>query len=376
MRSFPLVLTPKAVDDMGLEFKLSDRELPVSPVFVHFVAQLLRGLPFEGERWAEQRSESLSLMDSDLDRVAADAALVMGSAAGRERLARAYTLLAALLIGELSPLHDLQARFHFVTFIGIPRTGGSYLTAELYRALGLVPAHVPHALAHDSFPETSPFELQPGINSWMVSLKTMAEYLTMVETFFGEAKAHNGKIVVPKKLTKAAYAGGLYHRVLGEEAEHVLTVRHPVACCVSTYDKSGGYPADGRFTVRSNIEEWCRRDLLHMGCSAADLKQTDYFDAYLRYWEHYHASIAMTGLATSRHLKVVGFAKTALESAAQGYHARYGSHVQASEFHISDEARRRHPDWVERTQPAIDRVAAVWQSAGIAFPVEQLEPCW
>jgi hypothetical protein len=113
-----------------------------------------------------------------------------------------------------------------------------------------------------------------------------------------------------------------------------------------------------------------------MGCSAAALQQMDYFDAYLRYWEHYHASLAMTGLAASRNIKVVGFVKGALESAAQGYHARYGSHLQASEFHVSDEARRRHPDWLERTQPAIDRVAAVWQAAGIAFPVEEIALCW
>ena len=361
---------------MGLEFKLSDRELPVSPVFVRFLAQVLRGIPFEREIWADQRSESLSLAELDLNGVAAAAALIMGNASGRERLARAYTLLFSLLTGELSAPQELQSRFHFVTFIGIPRTGGSYLTAELYRALGLVPAHVPNGLAHDSFPEAGPFQFQPGANSWMVSLKTMAEYLTMVETFFGDRKPYGGKIVVPKKLTKAVYAGGLFHRVLGEESEHVLTVRHPVASCVSTYDKSGGLPTDGRFTVRSNIEEWCRRDLQHLGCSAEELKNMDYFDAYLRYWEHYHLSLAMTGLSASRYLKVVAFGKTALESAAQGYHARYGSDLQVSEFHTSDKARRRHPEWIARAQPAIDRITAAWNLVGIQFPAEEISHGW
>jgi hypothetical protein len=75
-------------------------------------------------------------------------------------LARAYTLLFSLLTGDLAPLHELQSRFHFVNVIGIPRTGSSYLTAELYRALGRVPAR--------------------GINSWVVTLKTVAEYLAMV----------------------------------------------------------------------------------------------------------------------------------------------------------------------------------------------------
>lgn len=361
---------------MGLEFKLSDRELPVSPVFVRFLAQMLQGRPFEPEVWAEQRSEHLSPPELDLSGFAAAATLVMGSAAGRERLAHAYTLLYSLLTGEMMPLQELQTRFRFVTIIGIPRTGGSYLTAELYRALGLVPARIPNGLAHDSFPEGAPFELQAGSNSWMLTLKTLAEYLTMVEMFFRDGKPHHGKIVVPKKLTKAVYSGALFHRVLGEDAEHLVTVRHPVACCVSTYEKSGGYPEDGRFTVRSNIEQWCRRDLQHIGCSAAELKNMDYFAAYLRYWEHYYCSLSMSGLAASRNLMVVGFGKSTLEAAAQGYHDRYASHLQASAFDASDEARRRHPDWIERSHTAIERVVAAWRLAGLVFPVEEVALCW
>ena len=361
---------------MGLEFKLSDRELPVSPVFIHFLAQVLRGLPFGGEIWAEQRSETLSPSQFDLERVSDAAAIVMGSPLGREKLARAYTLLFALLTGDLGPLSELQSRFHFVTCVGIPRTGGSYLTAELYRALGMVPEHVPSGLAHDSFPEAGPFQLQPGVNSWVVSLKTMAEYMTMVEIFFGDRKQHSGKIVVPKKLTKGIYAGGFFPRVLGDGTEHIVTVRHPVASCVSTYDKSGGLPADGRFTVRSNIEEWCRRDLENIGCSVEELKRMDYFDAYLRYWEQYHLLLAMTGLSASRNRRIVAFSKSALESVAQSFHDRYGSELKASEFHMSDQARRRHPEWIERAQPAIDRIAATWKLVGIPFPTHEIGRCW
>ncbi len=361
---------------MGLEFKLSDRELPVSPVFVRFLAQTLRGLPFEHEIWADQRSESLTPSQIDPREVAAAAAVVMGSPVGRERLARAYTLLFSLLTGDLAPLYELRSRFRFITCIGIPRTGGSYLTAELFRALGMVPAHVPGGLAHDSFPEAGPFQLLAGVNSWVVTLKTMAEYFTMVETYFGEHKPHNGKIVVPKKLTKAAYAGGLFHGVLGDAAEHLVTVRHPVACYVSTCDKSGGLPDDGRFAVRSNIEEWCRRDLQHIGWSCEELNRMDYFDAYLRYWEFYHMSLATTGLAANRNLRVVAFGESTLRACAQDYHDQFGSGLRPADFHVSDKARRLHPPWIARAQPTIDRVAAVWNSVGIAFPAAEISSCW
>lgn len=362
---------------MGVEFKLSDRELPVSPVFIQFLAQVLSKRPFEREIWADQRSEALLRCGDDLQRSANEAAaVVMGNPAGREWLARAYGLLFALLTGDPGALQELHARFHFVNIIGIPRTGGSYLTAELYRALGMAPEQVPNVIAHDSFPEAGPFQLQPGLNSWTMSLKTMAEYLTMVEIFFGEQPRHFGKIVVPKKLTKGVYAGGFFHRVLGEGMEQVVTVRHPAAACVSTYEKSGGLPAGARFAVRSNIEDWCRRDLLSTGCGAADLERMDYFDAYLRYWEQYHLRVALAGFSGNRDLRIVAFDRAALQALAQSYHDRYSSGLRASEFQVSDKTRQVHPEWLRRAQPSIDRIAATWKLVGMAFPADQIAACW
>jgi hypothetical protein len=361
---------------MGLEFKLTDRELPISPIFVRFLAQMISGRPFDREDWADQRAEGLSPNEGDLQSATDAVATIMGSEWGRERLTRAYTLLYALLTGDLAPLHDLESRYHFVCFVGIPRTGGSYLTAELFRALGMQPEQVASGLAHDSFPDAGPFQLQSGVNSWVLSLKTMAEYLTMVETCFSVRRPHFGKIVVPKKLTKSAYSGAFFHRVLGEGAEYVLTVRHPAASCVSTYEKSGGLPADGRFAVRSNIEEWCRRDLSHIGCDAERFRHMDYFDAYIRYWEQYQLSIASTGLSASRNLRVVAFGKTDLEACARGYHERYSSGLLASEFQVSRKAGRLHPDWIERARPAIARVETAWKLAGIRFPAEEISEAW
>ncbi len=362
---------------MGIEFKLSDRELPISPAFITFLAQWLHKRPFEHEIWPDQLSEALSLADEQLQRRASDAAeQVMSDATGRALVARAYSLLFALLTGDLASLQELQSRFHFISVVGIPRTGGSYVTAELYRALGMVPEQVPSALAHDSFPESGPFQLQNGTNSWVLSLKTMAEYLTMVELFFADKKQQAGKIVVPKKLTKSIYAGGFFHRLLGVGGELILTLRHPVAGCVSTYEKSGGLPATGHFAVRSNIEEWCRRDLEYTGCGAEQLQDMDYFDAYLRYWEQYHSTLATSGLSASRDLRVVAFGKSALRSVAQDYHDRYGSGLQASEFQVLDKARRLHPQWIERAQPSLDRIASLWKSVGLTFPAQELQVCW
>ncbi|HUP91874.1 MAG TPA: hypothetical protein VM074_06460 [Solimonas sp.] len=362
---------------MGVEVKLSDRELPVSPVFIDYLAHLVDGRPFTDREWHDQLSEKLNYAQRDLvQRAPKDAERVMADPRGRNAIARSYHWLLALLTGNQQALRELQLRYHFVNVVGIPRTGGSYLTQELYRALGLDPAKVHNALAHDGFPEAGPFQLNAGANSWIVSLQTMAEYLVMVELFFGNRARHSGKIVVPKKLTKGIYAGGFFHRVLGEAVENIVTLRHPVTTCISTYEKSGGLPADGRFALRSNIEEWCRRDLAYVGISGEQLQQMDYFDAYLRYWEQYHLYIATTGLSANRDLKVIVYGKERMEEQARSFHRRYESKAEITEFQVFEEQGARHPDWVRRAQPVLERVAAVWERVGLRFPLEQMMECW
>jgi hypothetical protein len=358
---------------MGIELKLSDRELPASPVFIQFLAHALLPTAAEPQVWPDQLSEQLWHVDAEQhQRVARAAEQVMRVEQGRAWVARAYSLFVSLLTGDLEPLEQLQSRFRFIIITGIPRTGGSYLTAEIYKSLNIDPHTVPNVIAHDSFPEAGPYLLVPGFNSWTTTLKSTAEFLTIVEIFFDGHCARSGKIVVPKKLTQSVYAAAFFQRVFGPDSEHIFTVRHPVAACISTYEKSGGFPREGRFDVRSNIEAWCRRDLEHQGWSAAQLSAMDYFDVYLRYWEHYHLRLATDMTVMHRRPRVVAYGADAFTSLAQHYHDLHESRLQAAPFQVADEAQRRHPVWIDLAAPSIDRIANIWQSMGLAFPREEI----
>ena len=249
---------------MGVELKLTDQDVPVSPVFIDFLLHIIDGEPFEDAIWGDQLSEELSRDGKALvERATQHAERVLRSEVGPRHIARAYELFLVLVKGEMEQIKDIQLKFHFINVIGVPRNGGSYLTKEIYRSLGHNPTKVPNVVAHDGFPEAGPFRFEQGTNSWITSLQTMAEYLTMVEIFFGRERPHTGKIIVPKKLTKGVYAGGFFHRILGDSVENLLTIRHPVSSAISTYEKSGGLPEDGKFTTRGNIEEWVKRDLVY-----------------------------------------------------------------------------------------------------------------
>ena len=362
---------------MGVEIKLTDNELPISPVFVDFLVHIVENIPFEAAPWGDQLSE---VMVNDQRRLVQNAPenakRVLATEQGQAAIGRAYRLLVVLLTGNVDAIKDIQLKFHFINVIGVPRNGGSYLTKELYRALGYDPGSVPNVIAHDGFPDAGPFRFEQGVNSWVSSLLTMAEYLTMVEIYFGKNKPHSGKIVVPKKLLKGAYAGGFFHHILGNSVENLFTVRHPVTSCISTYEKSGGYPETGLFTVRGNIEEWVRRDLTYTGADPEAVFKMEYFDAYLRYWEHYHYNVATTGLSASRDTRVVAYGAERMTEVAKSFYYRFGNLKPEPEaFEVFDK-RDRHAEWFERANPVVERVAAVWRRVGLEFPLDEVMEAW
>jgi len=102
----------------------------------------------------------------------------------------------------------------------------------------------------------------------------------------------------------------------------------------------------------------------------------DYFDAYLRYWEQYHLYVATTGLSATRDFRVAVYGKRRLEALAASFHRRYESAAEVSEFRVSEENRRRHPDWIRRSEPVIRRVSELWQRVGLPFALDEINECW
>jgi hypothetical protein len=234
---------------------------------------------------------------------------------------------------------------------------------------------VPSVIAHDGFPNITPYVLADGHNTHTFVTQQMAEYLAMVEVYFTRARRVDGYTVVPKKATKAAYQGAFFNSVLGPHTEYIVTLRHPVAACISTYEKSGGLPLDGRFDARGNIEEWIKRDLVWLGADEGSLLRGDYFEIYLRYWENYHRLLAFSGLAANRNWTIVAYGKESLTTLAEKLHARFGSAAAPGEFKVFDK-RSRHRGWSGKAEQAIARVAQAWALAGLRFPVDEVMEGW
>ena len=360
---------------MGVEIRFTDREFPVSAVFIDFLYRHLNGHAFD-TTWHDQLSEELAGGGPQARESAnAHVAEVLAHRDGQRIIYRSYQLLSAFLTGAPEELRNFHERYKFICVVGVPRHGGSYLTKELFRALGIDYRTVPNVIAHDGFPDASPFDFKEGYNAHTNMTHNMAEYLAMVEIFFSNSRLFNNLIMVPKKATKAAYHGAFFNMVFGPNTEYVITLRHPLAACISTYEKSTGLPQDGKFKVRGNIEEWARRDNVFTGEDPQGILGRDYFDVYLRYWEQYHYNLALTGLGANRNWTVVVYGRERMMKLAQSYFTRFRSKGGAEEFKVFDN-RKRHPEWKKKAEHAVARVSAVWRSVGLIFPVDEIMECW
>jgi hypothetical protein len=361
---------------MGVEIKFSDRDLPVSPGFIDFLHHHIDRRIVDTS-WHDQRSEVLVPADFEarLKRAESVADSVLQHPVGQRAIYRAYELFTAMLLGQTEKLAAFHQRYRFVCVVGCPRHGGTYLTKQLFIALGRDPGSVPNMIAHDGFPDATPFLLAPRHNSLTAMMYQTAEYLAMVEVFFAEGRTRDGRIVVPKKATKAAYHGAFFLDMWGSGAECIITLRHPVAGCISTYEKSGGLPADGRFAVRSNIEEWVLRDHVATGSEAEAVRAGDYFDVYLRYWEQYHLQLALSGLGAAKNRTLVAYGRERLMACARQLSEQVGGAAPVEEFTAVDQ-RSRHPDWNVRAEPVVRRVAGIWHGVGLRFPFEDVMEAW
>ena len=361
---------------MGVEIKLTDQQLPVSPAFVDFLYRRIHARPADAS-WQDQVTENLvpGEFGKRLEHARGVAEEVLAHPLGQRVIYRAYELFTALLTGDEAKLVAYQSRFRFIVVIGCPRHGGTYLTKQLFRAVGLDPDQIPNVIAHDGFPDSAPFAFGDRYNSVTSMLQQTAEYLAMVEEYFGTQTPGGGKIVVPKKATKAAYQGGFFRAVFGPDAEYIVTLRHPLAACISTYEKSGGLAPNALFQTRSNIEEWAQRDIVTGGTAPERVAAMDYFEAYVRYWTFYHQQLAISGLARERRWTIAPYSKERLMGLAQTLAGRLGHGGPVEVFH-AEHKLDRHPAWLPRAEAALHQMCAQWRQQGLEFPLEALQEGW
>ncbi|NDF12274.1 MAG: hypothetical protein EB060_05635 [Proteobacteria bacterium] len=358
---------------MGLTLTLTDKDIPASPSFIEFLHSTITGTPYHAGEWFFQEGESLAQNPDRYKDIMKKATVVTAHPLGKKALTHAYRLFKEILIGMPNILKQTE-KFHFFFIVGIPRTGGTYLTKQLYRAAGIDYKSVQNALAHDGFPHIEPlsFKKERG-NMHTAGLLQLAEYMVMVEIFYSRNPKfiYKNRILVPKKFTKGMYNFPLIDVVFPNNATYLITLRHPLAMIHSVLEKSGGMPKGGKFKVRSAIERWGQNELIGSGTSEADIAKMDYMDVMLEYWKRFHLQMGMSGMVNKPSARLVPYGKEYMVKEAENLFREMGVTLKPEAFKSADK-----PDFSasvnKKAQKAMEDVANLWESLGATFPIKEL----
>ena len=285
----------------------------------------------------------------------------------------------ALLSGNYPLVRDYLKETRFAFVVGYPRSGGSYLTKELLRAVGLDHKRVSEALAHDGFPELRDTWYDWKGNRPYYHLQEtyfqVAEFLVIANLYFKTktARLADGRWLAPKKFHKMVFWAGSFKMLLGQgRADYLVTVRHPLPTAISIYEKCGGLPADGLFpamATRSAIEHWVLDDLLHLGFGQAEIARMSYFEAVLASWTNFYTRMATSGmfLGDRQEIKTIAYGKAALEAAAKAYRDQAGLQ-ELPEPVLEHDKAGMHREWQAKGDAAVQALAATWATLGLKFP--------
>lgn len=357
---------------MGLTLTLTDAEIPASPAFIEFLYASLTGETYHTGEWYAQEKEGLARDRNRFNNIEDKAKYVLAHKEGKALVIRSYRYFKEMLTGRPNTLRDL-AHFRFYFIIGIPRTGGTYLTKQLFRACQIDYTAVQNALAHDGFPHIAPLSFSNKGNIHTTGLLQLAEYLTMVQLYFGKSSklTYKNSIVVPKKFTKAIYNFPLIQELFGTNATYLITLRHPLAMTQSIIDKSGGMPEGKKFSVRSTIERWALEDWQHWGETEAKVRQRPYVDVMLEYWKRFHFHLALAGIPRMPSSLIIPFGKEPMEDAASGLFKTFKVGLEPEAFKISKPPKFTKSEQA-KAETAIRDVASFWESLGAPFPTDAL----
>lgn len=357
---------------MGLTLTLTDLEIPASPAFIEFLHATLNGEDYHVAEWFFQEGEGLVSDQGRFEGIQQKARDVLSNEAGKQWVVHSYRSFKEMLTGRPDALNRMK-QYHFFFVVGIPRTGGTYLTKQLFRGINVDYKKVQNALAHDGFPHLAQLEFNKGSNSHTNGLLQLAEYLTMVDVFFrNQSKVKlDGKIVVPKKFTKAVYNFPLIQEVFGDNAHYLITLRHPLPFIKSILDKSGGIPENGMFTVRSAIERWALTDWMNRGYSEAAIHQLPYVDVLLGYWKRFHYQLALSGMPGLKSTRIVPYSKASMEETAKDIFKDFGVSLEPEEFKTSPAPEFGKVEQAKAAQ-TFREVHYFWESLGLPFPAAEL----
>ena len=261
----------------------------MSRVFQQFLAQEVAGiLPATSDPgsawWGAQDQEGVTPDAARFSLSPEQTETLLQHHAVQTWLRQRRGIVQSLLTGDGWLLDTLRTRYRFLIIVSPPRTGGTYLTKNLYRALGVDPQHLPAYFAHDGFPHV-PLD-GSGRDE---SLAQFAEWLLMAQHFLPRKEGADGHAVVVLKTVKWVWDLATYVDLLGDAAEWIWVDR-PEDDVFSSICEKAGKPIrkDQPLQPKINIEQWIAE---YEKAYGSDGESVTAWQAFQQYYQGYRSRL-------------------------------------------------------------------------------------
>jgi hypothetical protein len=227
-----------------------------------------------------------------------------------------YTTYRRLVLGKLDEIPSLD-KIAPIFVVGLPRSGGTYITKQLFKAVGIDYKTVSYTLGHDGMPSPEPVTYSEDINGDIVNSRTMfylrlSEFIVMATDFYlnrDEAVYNGDRVVFPKKLCNLIYDYNMFKHIF-PHASYIVTYRNPRGFLGSMMDKSGVEDPTSEFRIKIAIERWAEELLLAKGHELTNENSFQYYQIMVNYHKHYYQELARSGILSNPNTIIAEFGKS------------------------------------------------------------------
>lgn len=253
-------------------------------------------------------------------------------------------------------LTNYMGRRNYKFVMGAMRTGGTYLYKELCEIYGQEWDKLNMEMTHDSIPTYSVLSNSHSLNMQLVFAFEMAQFLVW-------AKHEIESDIIIQKRIAYAHALPAMHGLFNDQAEYILTIRHPITLGYS-FAKLGNQNA---------LDEHCKEppgwyDFVVDGGRDISRKEWNdfrYLQKVLYYWERYYLDAAEAG-PFQQNLSTVVFGDDVTRY-LQSIKEKTGSTYELEAFNAKESELQDEIDQFE-LEEIFNNVQQRWLAQNLTFP--------
>jgi hypothetical protein len=331
----------------NINFKGS--HFPISRSFLIFLAKEFGGsIEYDDSvYWGDQHLE-LNQQPADISNLSNTISLIKDRDDVKFLINKAHHIAANLLISNKELISSIQNDYKFYLIVSPPRSGGTYITKNLYTSLGVNPKSLPSFFGHDGFPSVNHdwYTKNNGVyaNFVQTTLWQFSEWLTMSDYYLPKIIDNSGKKVVIIKMINSYNNLNFFRSLLGGDACFILNRRPIIDLYFSVADKAGGIVGDAiPVEPRNNIEKWIIKENLSRGSCDNNINKS-YIEALGRYYYVFYMKLLVGGFMDGEH-KVVNYNQQSMGSLYNSIVSTYADKTDLlEEFVINDYSERYKKD--------------------------------